>query len=180
MDLPDNVAANAKPESGDERHAILVPGMSNVHSHAFQRAMAGLTEMPGPGNDNFWSWRDLMYRFALSFDPDQIEAVAAQLYIEMLEAGFTRVGEFHYLHHDADGAPYSDIAEMAGRVLAAASATGIGVTLLPVFYAHGDFGGAPPNPGQRRFICGAEDDARDVVAHLARYLARGSPVNEPG
>ena len=92
-----------------------------------------------------------MYRVALSVTPDEAEAIAAQLYVEMLEAGFTRVGEFHYLHHDIDGAPYADIAEMANRVLAAAAETGIGMTLLPVFYAHSDFGGAPPNEGQRRF-----------------------------
>lgn len=147
-----SLTAGTAPQSGDERHAILVPGMGNVHSHAFQRAMAGLTEMPGPGSDNFWSWRDLMYRFALGFDPDQLEAVATQLYVEMLEAGFTRVGEFHYLHHDKNGEPYSDIAEHSIRIAAAAKATGIGLTLLPVFYAHSQFGGQAPGEGQRRFI----------------------------
>jgi formiminoglutamate deiminase len=147
-----SVTAEVAAEAGDERHAILVPGMANVHSHAFQRAMAGLTEMPGPGNDNFWSWRDLMYRFALSFDPGQIEAVAAQLYVEMLESGFTRVGEFHYLHHAKDGRHYADIAEHSARIAAAAGATGIGLTLLPVFYAHSQFGGQAPGEGQRRFI----------------------------
>jgi formimidoylglutamate deiminase len=147
-----SVTADTSPEAGDDRHGILAPGMSNVHSHAFQRAMAGLTEMPGPGNDNFWSWRDLMYRFALSFDPDQIEAVAGQLYVEMLEAGFTRVGEFHYLHHARDGAHYADIAEHSVRIAAAATETGIGLTLLPVFYAHSQFGGQAPGEGQRRFI----------------------------
>lgn len=147
-----HMQAGADPRSGDERHAILVPGMGNVHSHAFQRAMAGLTEMPGPGSDNFWSWRDLMYRFALAFDPDQLEAVASQLYVEMLEAGFTRVGEFHYLHHDKDGRQYADIAEHSVRIAAAAGETGIGLTLLPVFYAHSQFGGQAPGEGQRRFI----------------------------
>ena len=147
-----SVTADVEPAAGDERHAILVPGMANIHSHAFQRAMAGLTEMPGPGSDNFWSWRDLMYRFALNFDPDQLEAVASQLYVEMLEAGFTRVGEFHYLHHDKDGREYADIAEHSVRIAAAAGATGIGLTLLPVFYAHSQFGGLPPGETQRRFI----------------------------
>lgn len=155
-----SVAADATPEAGDERHSILVPGMGNVHSHAFQRAMAGLTEMPGPGSDNFWSWRDLMYRFALSFDPDQIEAVAAQLYVEMLEAGFTRVGEFHYLHHAKDGGHYADIAEHSVRIAAAAQETGIGLTLLPVFYAHSQFGGQAPGEGQRRFINDVNSFAR--------------------
>jgi formimidoylglutamate deiminase len=154
------VQPNSKAEAGDERHAIIVPGMANVHSHAFQRAMAGLTEMPGPGSDNFWSWRDLMYRFALSFSPDQIEAVASQLYVEMLEAGFTRVGEFHYLHHDKDGGHYADIAEHAARIAAAAHGTGIGLTLLPVFYAHSQFGGQAPGEGQRRFINDIESFGR--------------------
>jgi formimidoylglutamate deiminase len=155
-----SITAGGPPQADDERHAIVLPGMSNVHSHAFQRAMAGLTEMPGPGSDNFWSWRDLMYRFALSFSPDQIEAVAAQLYVEMLEAGFTRVGEFHYLHHDKDGQQYADIAEHSVRVAAASQATGIGLTLLPVFYAHSQFGGQAPGDGQRRFINDVSSFAR--------------------
>jgi formiminoglutamate deiminase len=137
---------------GDERHAILIPGMPNLHSHAFQRGMAGLAETRGPGADSFWSWREVMYRFALTMTPDQVEAVAAQLYVEMLEAGFCRVGEFHYLHHDRDGRPYANIAEMAERIAAASADTGIGLTLLPVLYAHSGFGGQPPSDGQRRFI----------------------------
>ncbi|BAV52283.1 N-formimino-L-glutamate deiminase [Mesorhizobium loti] len=147
-----SVEAGAVPRAGDERHAILVPGMPNLHSHAFQRGMAGLAELRGPSADSFWSWREVMYRFALSMTPDQVEAVAAQLYVEMLEAGFSRVGEFHYLHHDRDGKPYANLAEMAERIAAAAGETGIGLTLLPVFYAHASFGGAAPNDGQRRFI----------------------------
>lgn len=146
------VEANTSLLPGDERRAILLSGMPNLHSHAFQRGMAGLAELRGPSADSFWSWREVMYRFALSMTPDQVEAVAAQLYVEMLEAGFSRVGEFHYLHHDRDGRPYADIAEMAQRIVAAASETGIGLTLLPVFYAHSSFGGAAPNEGQRRFI----------------------------
>ncbi|MEW6632000.1 MAG: formimidoylglutamate deiminase [Pseudomonadota bacterium] len=146
------VEAGSSPQAGDERHAIVLSGMPNLHSHAFQRGMAGLAELRGPSADSFWSWREVMYRFALSMTPDQVEAVAAQLYVEMLEAGFSRVGEFHYLHHDRDGKPYANIAEMAERIAAAASETGIGLTLLPVFYAHSAFGGAAPNEGQRRFI----------------------------
>jgi len=146
------IEAGAKAKAGDERAAILLPGMPNLHSHAFQRGMAGLAELRGPGADSFWSWREVMYRFALSMTPDHVEAVAAQLYAEMLEAGFTRVGEFHYLHHDIDGRPYADIAEMAARIAAAATETGIGLTLLPVFYAHSGFGGQKPTAGQRRFI----------------------------
>ncbi len=146
------VEADTAPQAGDERHAILVPGMPNLHSHAFQRGMAGLAELRGPSADSFWSWREVMYRFALSMTPDQVEAVAAQLYVEMLEAGFSRVGEFHYLHHDRDGKPYANLAEMAERIAAASAEAGIGLTLLPVFYAHSSFGGAAPNEGQRRFI----------------------------
>jgi formimidoylglutamate deiminase len=146
------VEVGATAKAGDERAAILIPGMPDVHSHAFQRGMAGLAETRGPGADSFWSWREVMYRFALSMTPEHVEAVAAQLYAEMLEAGFTRVGEFHYLHHDVDGRPYADVAEMAARIAAAASETGIGLTLLPVFYAHSGFGGQKPTEGQRRFI----------------------------
>jgi formiminoglutamate deiminase len=146
------VETGVPPQAGDETHDVIVPAMPNLHSHAFQRAMSGLTEMRGPGADSFWSWRTLMYRFALSMTPDQVEAIAAQLYMEMLEAGFGRVGEFHYLHHDIDGSPYANIAELAERIAAAASQTGIALTLLPVFYAHSGFGGAAPVDGQRRFI----------------------------
>lgn len=147
-------------DAGDERHAVLLPAMPNLHSHAFQRAMAGLAEVRGPANDSFWSWRTVMYKFALSMTPDHVEAVAAKLYMEMLEAGFGRVGEFHYLHHDKDGSPYANIAEMAERIGAASAETGIGLTLLPVLYAHSGFGGAAPIEGQRRFINSAESFAR--------------------
>ena len=161
------VEADAAPRAGDERHEILLPGMGNLHSHAFQRGMAGLAETRGPGADSFWSWREVMYRFALSMTPDEVAAVAARLYVEMLEAGFTRVGEFHYLHHAPDGKPYADIAEMAGRIAAAAGETGIGLTLLPVFYAHSGFGGAAPGEGQRRFINDVDRFARLMEASRA-------------
>jgi formiminoglutamate deiminase len=147
-----SIDGGVQPQPGDERHPVILPGMGNLHSHAFQRAMAGLAETRGPGDDSFWSWRNTMYRFALSMTPEQVEAVAGQLYMEMLEAGFTRVGEFHYLHHDKSGEPYADIAEMAGRIGAASVEAGIGLTLLPVFYANSGFGGAEPSEGQRRFI----------------------------
>src|SRR5205814_43922 len=118
----------------------------------FQRGMAGLAEVRGPADDDFWTWREVMYRFLDRLTPDHVEAIAAQACVEMLQQGFTRVGEFHYLHHAPDGRPYDNPAELAMRIAAAAEATGIGLTLLPVFYAHGDFGGAPPKPGQRRFL----------------------------
>jgi formiminoglutamate deiminase len=150
------VEAGASRAAGDEAHGAAVPGMPNVHSHAFQRGMAGLAETRGPGNgagaDSFWTWREVMYRFVERISPDDLEAIAAMAFVEMLEAGFTRAGEFHYLHRDANGAAYSNPAEMAVRLAAAADATGIGLTLLPVFYAHSGFGAQPPQPAQRRFI----------------------------
>ena len=161
------VARDAQPVAGEERHAIGLPGVANVHSHAFQRAMAGLTEVRGPTGDTFWTWREAMYRFVGRMTPDDVEAVAAQLYVEMLEAGFTRVGEFHYLHHDRDGRPYANHAEMAERIAAAAATADIGLTLLPVFYAHADFGGADPTPGQRRFVCDVTGFARLMEASQA-------------
>ncbi|KRB59406.1 N-formimino-L-glutamate deiminase [Rhizobium sp. Root708] len=147
-----SIETGVAAEPGDEHYDTLVPAMSNLHSHAFQRAMAGFAEVRGPANDSFWSWRTVMYKFALSMAPEHVEAVASQLYMEMLEAGFSRVGEFHYLHHDKDGTPYANIAELAERIGAAANMSGIGLTLLPVFYAHSGFGGAAPIDGQRRFI----------------------------
>ena len=154
------VEAGVAPPPGAERCAIALSGMPNLHSHAFQRGMAGRAELRGRSPDSFWTWRDLMYRFALTMTPDQVEAVASQLYVEMLEAGFTRVGEFHYLHHDRDGRPYAAIAEMATRIAAAAGETGIGLTLLPSFYAHANFGGEPPAAGQRRFVNDLDGFAR--------------------
>jgi formimidoylglutamate deiminase len=162
------------PQPADERCAALLPGMPNLHSHAFQRGMAGLAEVRGTAADSFWSWRETMYRFALTMTPDQVEAVAAQLYVEMLEAGFTRVGEFHYLHHDRDGSPFGDIAEMAARICAASAEAGIGLTLLPVFYAHGGFGGVAPSADQRRFITDLDQFQRLLAAtrqHVARLDA---------
>ncbi len=167
------VTVGASSANADERHALIAPAVGNLHSHAFQRAMAGLTEQRGPGADSFWSWRAQMYRFALSMTPDDVEAVAAQLYVEMLEAGFARVGEFHYLHHDIDGRPYANIAEMAERIAAASTTTGIGLTLLPVFYAHAGFGPKPPIEGQRRFINDPSQFARLVEA--TRLAVRDLP-----
>lgn len=157
-------------QPGDARVQVLLPGLPNLHSHAFQRGMAGLTEIGGGGGDSFWSWRELMYRFLARLRPDAVEAIAAQAYMEMLESGFTRVGEFHYLHHDADGVAYADRAEMSARIAAAAAQTGIGLTLLPVFYAHADFGGAAPNPAQRRLIHGVDGFAR-LLEGARRALA---------
>jgi formimidoylglutamate deiminase len=158
------VTAGVAPAAGDERHQLAVPGLASLHSHAFQRGMAGLAELRGDTTDTFWTWRETMYRFALTMTPDDVAAVATLLYVEMLERGFTRVGEFHYLHHDRDGAPYANLAEMAVRIAEAASASGIGLTLLPSFYAHSTFGGAAPHAGQRRFICSVDQFATLMTA----------------
>lgn len=153
----ERVTADVEPEKADERLKVGIPGMPNLHSHAFQRAIAGLTERrgpagPGSGGDSFWTWRELMYRFVDRIRPDDFEAIAALAYAEMLESGFTHVGEFHYLHHDRGGGPFANPGELAERAAAAAANTGIGLTLLPVFYAHSAFGGAEPNSRQCRFI----------------------------
>ena len=143
-----SVRANASPEGATRVGGPLVPGMPNLHSHAFQRALAGRTGGGGASGDSFWTWRQAMYAFLDRVDADAFEAIAAQSYVEMLKAGYTAVAEFHYVHHDPAGRPYADPAELARRVVAAASETGIALTLLPVFYAHAGFGGIPPAPGE--------------------------------
>jgi formimidoylglutamate deiminase len=172
----DGMIARVMPggaQAGAERLAgIALPGMPNLHCHAFQRGMAGLAERRGPVGDSFWTWREVMYRFLSQLTPDDVEAIAAYAYVEMLETGFTTVGEFHYLHHDPAGRPYADIGEMASRIAAASAATGIGLTLLPSLYTYGGFGGAPPNPGQIRFInatdrfVGLMERSRAIVAKV--------------
>lgn len=154
------IEANVAPEPGEARHGAALPGLCNVHSHAFQRGMAGLAETRGPAHDNFWTWRVEMYRFLDRLTPEDVASIAALAYCEMLESGFTRVGEFHYLHHDASGGPYADVAAMAKAIAAAAEETGLALTLLPVLYAHSNFGAAPPTPGQRRFICDVDQFAQ--------------------
>jgi formimidoylglutamate deiminase len=172
----ERVAAGVAAAPGDERHGIALPGLPNVHSHAFQRGLAGLTERRGPGDDSFWTWRELMYRFVERIGPEELEAISALSFAEMLEAGFTHVGEFHYLHHDHAGRWYADPGELAARVAAAAAHTGIGLTLLPVFYAHGGFGGAPPAPRQRRFLTDTQGFARilESCRRTVRALAGAS------
>ncbi|PPT99377.1 formimidoylglutamate deiminase [Xanthomonas arboricola pv. arracaciae] len=155
-----SVQPGATPAADDSRVERLLPGLGNLHSHAFQRGMAGLTEVGGRSGDSFWSWRELMYRFVDRLDPDSLQAIAEQAYVEMLESGFTRVGEFHYLHHSPGGAAYAQAGEMSGRIAAAAANTGIGLTLLPVFYAHADFGGVAPSAAQRRLIHDLDGFAR--------------------
>jgi formimidoylglutamate deiminase len=146
------VAPSAPRNGAEHVRGIALPGLPNVHCHSFQKGMAGLAERRGPDHDSFWTWRQVMYRFLAALTPEDVEAIAAYVYMEMLEAGFTAVGEFHYLHHDIDGRPYADIAEMAARIAAAAAQTCIGLTLLPSFYAYGGFGGSAPAAEQRRFL----------------------------
>jgi formimidoylglutamate deiminase len=168
--LISSVSVGARLGAAQRLGRVVVPGMANVHSHAFQRAMAGLAEQRGDSADSFWTWRQTMYGFLDRLTPDDVEAIAALVCSEMLEAGFTTLGEFHYLHHDPAGHAYDDPAEMAGRIVAAADTTGIGLTLLPVFYAHGGFGGLPPAPGQRRFINDIDGFAR-LMESAGRHLA---------
>ena len=170
----ESVLTGADPAGAERLDGVVVPGMPNLHSHAFQRAMAGLAEAAGCGEDGFWGWRRLMYRFVSRITPPDLEAIAAQLYIEMLKSGYTAVGEFHYLHHDTDGRPYAETAEMSERIVAAARTAGIGLTLLPVLYEAGDFGAVPPEDGQARFVM-TVDDLLTLITDL-----HGKTRSDPG
>jgi formimidoylglutamate deiminase len=179
---PDGVIVSVLPETAPGTATRLagpvLPGMTNLHSHAFQFAMAGLAETRSPdGEDHFWSWRETMYRFLARLTPEDVEAIAAQLFVSLLKGGFTTVTEFHYLHTDPSGTPYADPAEMARRVLAAARAAGIARTMLPSLYRQGGFGRAP-GPGQRRFILPAET-VLGIIAALRRE-AEGDPLLRVG
>ncbi|WP_374308600.1 formimidoylglutamate deiminase [Dongia sp.] len=160
-------AGAAKSGDADHCQGPVLPGMPNLHSHAFQRAMAGLAEVALNPEDSFWTWRDLMYRLVGRLTPEQVEDIARYLYIDMLKGGYTAVAEFHYLHHGLDGKPYADPAEMSRRVLRAAERAGIGITLLPVLYAHGGFGGKAPSDAQKRFI-----NTTDQYLKLQESLAK--------
>lgn len=167
------VEADAAGEPAARTAGPLVPGMPNLHSHAFQRALAGRTgraTADASVADSFWTWRTAMYAFLDRVDPDAFEAIAAQGYVEMVKAGYTAVAEFHYVHHDPRGQAYANRAELAHRIVAAAQRAGIALTLLPVFYAHSGFGGAPPTAGQRRFVHTPDTYAR-LVAELAADAA---------
>ncbi|PJI46632.1 MAG: formimidoylglutamate deiminase [Pseudomonas sp.] len=164
------ITPDASAEGAERVSGPLLAGMPNLHSHAFQRAMAGLAEVAGNPKDSFWTWRDLMYRLVGRLSPEQVGIIARQLYIEMLKAGYTGVAEFHYVHHDVNGQPYANPAELALRVSQAATDAGIGLTLLPVLYSHAGFGGQAPSEGQRRFINSTEQYLKlidGLRAHLA-------------
>jgi formimidoylglutamate deiminase len=156
----------------------VIPAMPNVHCHAHQRLMAGLAEKSGETADSFWTWREVMYGFALRLLPEDLEAVAAQAYVEMLKAGYSCVGEFHYLHHQPDGQAYEEPAEMALRCISAADQAGIAITMLPTLYAHSGFGGKAPAEGQRRFINSAESFL--AIHQILQDVTAASPLRRLG
>jgi formimidoylglutamate deiminase len=177
IDETGRIAAVTTGQVADQDSAIasyVLPGMPNLHCHAFQWAMAGLAERGGQQADNFWTWRQVMYQFLDQLTPDHLEIIATCLYIEMLKAGFTAVAEFHYIHHDLQGRPYARKSELATRMVAAAQTAGIGLTLLPVLYSYSNFGGQPPTSGQRRFITTAEQ-FMDIWHELRNLCDRPSP-----
>lgn len=170
------IAIDAEPPTSaigiEYVNGIALPGFQNAHSHAFQYAMAGLAEQHAPGtNDDFWTWREAMYQCALAVNPDEAEAIAAMLYAEMLRHGYTHVVEFHYLHHDKDGKPYHNLAEMGERMVAAAHTAGINITLIPVFYQKGGFG-IEPQARQRRFISRTIEDYFHLLDDSAEVVRR--------
>ncbi|MBL8789909.1 MAG: formimidoylglutamate deiminase [Rhizobiales bacterium] len=165
----------ATPGASDVRVDTLLPAPGNLHSHTFQRAMAGMTEHRALGRESFWTWRDTMYRFLEHLSPEHIEAIAAQVFVEMLEAGFSAVGEFHYVHHQRGGAPYDDLAELSARIMAAAQATGIGLCHLPVLYTYGGAGKKPLAGGQLRFGNDVERFAR--LLETCRRMATDLPAD---
>ncbi len=162
----------------DARVDVLLPALSNLHSHTFQRAMAGMTEHKVAGRESFWTWRETMYRFLEHLTPEHIGAIAAQVFVEMQEAGFAGVGEFHYVHHQKGGAPYGNLAELSQRIMAAAGETGIGLTHLPVLYSYGGAGEQPLAGGQLRFGNSVERFARllEECRSAAKSLPKDSVV----
>ncbi len=168
--------------------AFTLPGLTNAHSHAFQRAMAGLAEVQTDPADSFWTWREQMYRYAGLIEPDDLEAIAAQLYAEMLKSGYTSVCEFHYLHHQRDGQPYADHAAMSRALMAAAEQTGIDLCLLPVLYMQGGFDGRPLSARQQRFGHGVDaflalletlrrDESDSMQVGMALHSLRAVPID---
>jgi formimidoylglutamate deiminase len=158
-----------------QRVACLLPAPVNLHSHTFQRAMAGLTEKRTAGQDSFWTWRTLMYRFLEQLTPEDVEAIAAMVMVEMAEAGYAAVAEFHYLHHAPGGGVYADLAEMSTRIAAAAAETGLGLTHLPVLYERGGCDGRALTAGQRRF--GNDPDRFAALWEAARQGLRSLPAD---
>jgi formimidoylglutamate deiminase len=172
------IEENSTASSGEIINGFALPGFQNAHSHAFQYAMAGLAEVHDVSHtsDDFWSWREAMYALALSVDPDQMEAIATMLYAEMVRHGYTNVAEFHYVHHDKNGKPYSNLAEMGSRLVSAAKAAGINITLVPIFYQKGGFG-KDPVEGQRRFISPTIDAYLKLLEASEKACANYSGAN---
>jgi formimidoylglutamate deiminase len=160
----------ARRNDVDRAKGALIPGVPNIHSHAFQHAFAGLAEYRARSDDSFWTWRDIMYRFAARIGPDELESIATHLFIELLRGGYTSVCEFHYLHHDRDGRPYADSATLSLALVRAARSAGIGLTLLPVLYEASGFGARPPQPEQRRFVQSV-DSLLELIDRLRRECA---------
>ncbi|HBB82885.1 MAG TPA: formimidoylglutamate deiminase [Sulfitobacter sp.] len=167
------VQTGQTPHPDDSRVETLLPALANLHSHSFQRAMAGMTEVRMAGKDSFWTWRDLMYRFTAHLTPAHIEAIAAFVFLEMQEAGYASVGEFQYLHHQPDGTPYDDLGELSARIAAAAAETGIGLTHLPVLYTYGGAGQVPLQAGQARFGNGV--DRFNALVERAQHAVGNLP-----
>lgn len=172
-----SVTPDALPDNAQRLNGAVIPAMANLHSHAFQRVMAGLAEVAGDPQDSFWTWRDLMYRMVQRLSPEQVGAIASHLYVEMLKGGYSQVAEFHYLHHDPDGTPYPED-EMIQQLIAGAERAGIGQTLLPVLYSYAGFGAQPSQPGQKRFI-------QDTASYLRqqqqiRDSLTGKPLHNQG
>ena len=183
--LPDGCARDVRLRIEDGRiaevttgvpgpgHGVILPAPVNLHSHMFQRAMAGMTEGRTAGQDSFWTWRTLMYRFLDRLTPEDVQAIAAQAMVEMAESGFAAVCEFHYLHHPVGGGTYADPAEMSGRIAAAAAETGLGLTHLPVIYEQGGVDGRALSGGQLRF--GSSSDTYAAVLDGAGRALAGLP-----
>ncbi|KOS06537.1 formiminoglutamase [Flavobacterium akiainvivens] len=172
-----SISQTASPQ-GEYINGYALPGFQNAHSHAFQYAMAGLAELhTNTGvQDDFWSWRNAMYGLALTLSPEQMEAVAAMLYSEMARHGYTAVAEFHYLHHDKDGKPYANLAEMGQRLVSAAKRAGIRITLVPMFYQQGGFG-QPPVERQKRFISQTIEDYYKLLEATQKVVEKQPHAN---
>lgn len=163
-----DIKIDQKPNASVIMDGFTLPGMPNLHSHAFQRAMAGLAERASCEKDSFWTWRQIMYQFLEKLTPEDMQAIAAQLYVEMLKAGYTSVGEFHYIHHQPNGVPYEDRALISKYVISAAKEAGISTTHMPVLYAYSGFGGLQPTEGQKRFI-NNETQIIEIITSLKSY-----------
>lgn len=171
-------AVEELPQNSAVDYGHIVPGMPNLHSHAFQRQMAGLSGLPGPAGDSFWSWRELMYGLAQRITPEQLLAITAFLQLEMLENGYTSCAEFHYLHHQPDGRPYDDAAEMSVQIIEAARRSGIALTLLPVLYCRSGFTSQDVAGRQKRFRCSV-DQFLDLWSRCV-VMTQGQPLFQCG